>query len=204
MKRLAAILSVIFQPLFAPSMGLFLLFNTDSIYGDFPFKYKAMIWVMVFTFTYLLPGLFIALLSKLGVVASIKLENRNERYFPFAMTLLSYTAGTFILQHFNAPAMVSMIVIGAGISIFIALTVSFFWKISAHMTGIGGLVGSVVVIALHLHQNYAIILSTAVFFSGLLGFARLELKAHTLRQVYAGFLLGFFAVFFTVLASPLI
>lgn len=204
LRKVAEVLSIVFQPLFAPSMGLFLLFSTDSMYGDFPFKYKALLWVLVFMFTYLLPAIFIFILSKLGVVSSIKLENRNERYLPFGMTLISYVAGIFLLYKFNAPAIVSMIVIGAGVSIVIALSISFFWKISAHMTGIGGLIGSIVVIALHLQQNYTIMLAVAVLFAGLLGFARLEVKAHSLRQVYAGFMLGFFSVFITVAASPLI
>lgn len=63
------------------------------------------------------------------------------------------------------------------------------------MTGIGGVVGLVAFISTYSLFNAMPLLVGCILFSGLVGAARIQLKAHTHMQVYSGFAFGFTVVF---------
>ena len=69
--------------------------------------------------------------------------------------------------------------------------ISYFWKISAHLVGWGGLVGLILILSLRFNTDLMLFLILAILSSGFIGFARLKLEAHNPLQVYSGFLLGF-------------
>jgi membrane-associated phospholipid phosphatase len=58
------------------------------------------------------------------------------------------------------------------------------------MLGMGGLVGTFLGLALRYQVDALQLVSALVLLSGLVGYARLRLNAHTPAQVYAGFLSG--------------
>jgi membrane-associated phospholipid phosphatase len=77
---------------------------------------------------------------------------------------------------------------------FALLTTTFvtrFWKISMHMTGIGGLCGSIVLCAIVWPVDLRLLLALLFVLSGAVGSARLIVNAHTPAQVTAGFFAGF-------------
>lgn len=73
----------------------------------------------------------------------------------------------------------------------IVFGINSFWKISAHLCGIGGLCGAFFGLSWIFSANNLPLMLTLVLLSVLLGWARLECRAHTLPQLAAGFLLGF-------------
>lgn len=80
---------------------------------------------------------------------------------------------------------------GATLSIIIGMLITFNWKISVHMIGIGGVIGIVTVLSKTGPEVLLYLLSVLIIIAGLIGFGRLQLKAHSLNQIIAGFLLGF-------------
>lgn len=58
------------------------------------------------------------------------------------------------------------------------------------MIGMGGFVGALIGVTQIIPVDLALWVMIGVFLSGLTGFARLKLNAHTPLQVYAGFLGG--------------
>ena len=58
------------------------------------------------------------------------------------------------------------------------------------MIGIGGMTGALIGISLSLHVDLQALILLFVFLSGLAGYARLKLKAHTQTQIYSGFVCG--------------
>ena len=58
------------------------------------------------------------------------------------------------------------------------------------MVAIGGLFGTYAGFAILFRYDLTVLLYCIALVAGLVGFARLKLKAHTPRQVYSGFLLG--------------
>lgn len=76
-------------------------------------------------------------------------------------------------------------------TIVIAWILSFQWKVSIHMIGIGGLTGMLLGLSQVLNAGLTEVILASILISGFLGSARLILKAHNPNQVYVGFLIGF-------------
>jgi membrane-associated phospholipid phosphatase len=87
------------------------------------------------------------------------------------------------------PAVFSMF-LGVIISVLCALVINRFWKISAHMLAIGGLIGVMIGLSKDIPHAMPIILAALIFIAGAIGFSRLYLRAHSHGQVYVGFSLG--------------
>ena len=83
-----------------------------------------------------------------------------------------------------------LLILGAGISILFSFFINFFWKISAHAIGVGGIVGATLGISYRLMIDLRMILLFTIIAAGIVCYARLRLKAHEPTQVYAGFFLG--------------
>lgn len=83
--------------------------------------------------------------------------------------------------------------------IFLLLFITFFWKISIHGAGVGGMLGILLAVA---HGNpiqyVQYLLAGLVVVSGLTMFARIASNAHTPGQVYSGVALGMVVGFFPV------
>ena len=90
----------------------------------------------------------------------------------------------------------TMFMAGASLACLVDFVVSLWWKISAHATGIGGLVA--LVYQLHVQGLSAFdmfwLLCFTILLAGALGTSRLILKRHTLPQVLAGFACGYVCV----------
>jgi hypothetical protein len=88
-----------------------------------------------------------------------------------------------------SPAIKS-IYLGAIYTLVMAMIITIKWKISLHMIGIGGAVGVFLALQFSYGELYNTLLMS-IFFSGILGYSRFEQKAHNLKQIYSGFMLGF-------------
>ncbi len=193
MKNIAHLISYLFHPLLMATYGCLLVFFgfTNSIYFVFtPLKLKLVLTLTVFAFTFLLPSLNLLILYKLNYVSSLKIEDRKERIFPLIMTSLCYFGLFYMIYDFNIWPAIKLFIFGAGVCILLAAIISLWWQISAHMIGIGGLIGVLIALSYFMQMPVFFILSICFIIAGLIGFARLALKAHTPSQVYAGFLFG--------------
>lgn len=157
-------------------------------------SYKLILVAITFTFTALIPGLIIFILLKIGVVSDFNLYNREERVIPMVLTCISFVIGAYLIKQLNAPPIISIFVSAAAISIAIIGFISLRWKISAHLTGIGGLTSAILITSMYSHLDGSILLASSFALSGIIGSSRIELKAHTPAQVYAGFAVGFLSV----------
>lgn len=164
---------------------------SNSIYFVFtPLKLKLVLTLTVFAFTFLLPALNLLILYKLNYVSSLKIENRKERTFPLIMTSLCYFGLFYMIYDFNIWPAIKLFIFGAGLCILSAAIISLWWQISAHMIGIGGLIGALFAISYFMPIPIFTALSLCLILAGFIGFARLQLNAHTPNQVYAGFIFG--------------
>ena len=97
----------------------------------------------------------------------------------------------------RAPMFLSLVAVGATIAIGLVALINRYWKISAHLTGMGGLFGGLMSYCLGLGAIPTwgtICLWGAVSLA--LMYARVRLNAHTPAQVCAGWLLGIVCTFF--------
>ena len=193
MQKLATIISTILHPLLMATYGCLLVFFglSNSIYAVYtPFKTKIVIILMVFVFTFFIPVINLFILFKLKYVSSIRLENREERIFPLVMTAFCYFGLFYLIYDFNIWPAVKLFVLGGGLCILLTAIISMWWQISAHLIGIGGVFGVLLAFCYYMQMPVFTAISISVLLAGIIGFARLQLRAHIPSQVYVGFIVG--------------
>jgi membrane-associated phospholipid phosphatase len=195
MKTFYKIISIIFQPLLVPTYGMIILMNMD-IFSQLPAFWRWVAIVGTFVFTGLFPAVPVLLLMKRGEVHDIFISNREERTMPYLFSFMAYVFwALFMWRTMQLPLFIVAMGIGSAISIFIILFINLKWKISAHVSGMGGLSGAIFGVCYRLAINPVWLFVIVLTISALVALSRIELKAHTPSQTLAGFVIGFLAVF---------
>ncbi|MFO8067200.1 MAG: hypothetical protein R6U11_06430 [Bacteroidales bacterium] len=191
-KYIARIFSTIFHPLVIPSLGIFILFSINTYIGfSIPSGGQRAILLIVMFNTALAPLISVFVLKRLKLINSVLLNERAERIIPVFISGVFYFFTFYILKQVNLPFLVYFFILSATILIFLVLLITLYWKISIHMTSIGGLTGYLIAVSFLLKTDIPLIIISSLLISGILGFSRLFLKAHKPAEVYAGFGLGF-------------
>ena len=155
-------------------------------------------WLLLAMFgsiTFVLPALSTLLFVAFQKPSSgLQLSDRSERSVPLLITALYYTLGYYLFQKgMSLPLPLQLYFLGTLLAVVCNLLINRFYKISSHAIGAGGLFGGLLGFMLVFHLGNLTPLLLSVGIAGLVGFARLQLQAHTQGQLYAGYLLGFLA-----------
>lgn len=197
---MANIVSFVFHPLLMVTYGILLALSFTYL-AIYPPMAKLLIAGGAFVSTALLPGLFILFMTRSGAVTDIELSDRKERVIPFLIFITAVLVYMFFLYRMLLPFWLLSLLAGSCVALLIALFINFYWKISAHAIGIGGLAGGIMGIArIHMINPYWSFI-IVILIAGLLGTSRIILQKHTPMQVYAGFSLGFICTFVAALIS---
>jgi membrane-associated phospholipid phosphatase len=193
MRQFANIISFVLQPLLMPTFGILFLFQVD-LFAYQPAAYKLYVIIGTFVLTALVPIFAILILRKLGLVTTLFINNRRERTIPYLITLIAYVIYVFFLWKAYMPNWVVAMMIGCASTIVLITIINIKWKISAHLSGIGGLTASIFVVAYQLGLNPYGTFATMIILSGLVASSRVILRAHTPLQTLGGFLVGILCV----------
>ena len=175
-----------------PTYGFAIIFFTKNYISTCtPPRIKLLIIGITFLFTFLLPTINALILLRIGRIRSLEMETTSERVIPYGSAVLYYFALFYLFFNADFPSIFKILILGAAISILLTMLINYRWKISAHTIGIGGLTGAALGIIYRLQLDMHYVLMLLLFLSGVIGYARLKLKAHSPAQVYSGFLLGF-------------
>lgn len=195
---LARIISIALHPFFMAVYGVCLLF----LYTDFKFIFEGQFLIFiapVFVFTLLIPANILFIFKKMGLIKDYDLKDKKDRPMPFIAILLSYLLLFFYFYNAGLYTWFLALLLAPSILLVISAAITRYWKISAHMIGIGGLIGGVLSVCYFVKGANPYILFIILFIlAGCLATARLILKRHTPAQVYVGFLLGFTVTFICV------
>jgi len=192
-RLLSKFISVLFNPLIVPTYTLMVLLQMDVYFAiTIPGPSKWKLVLLVFTLTFLFPMLITLILLKKGIVKSLEMESREERVFPFIITTMFYYLTYHLLKNLPVSSIFQYFFLGATVLVLMSLIINFFWKISIHMTALGGMFGIFLGVSLGYLLDYPAMLFLALIISGLTGYARLQLNLHTPAQVYIGFIAGMF------------
>lgn len=195
---IAKILSVVLYPLFIPTYGI-ALFCVAHNYQVAPLN---AVWIAIavigtFTLTCVLPISSIWIMMKRGQVKDLYIDAPKERTMPYIYSALGFGFWSYLLVHIlHAPAYLACVAIGATVAIVLVALINRYWKISAHLAGLGGLLGGILSYCLGIGAIPT--WGTLIVWLGLswlLMAARLRLNAHTGAQVSAGWLLGLLCTF---------
>ncbi len=194
-NKFAKTISILFHPALVPSWFTLILVGSNTYISLLiPMQLKFVLFTMIFITTALFPLLFVAMMARRKIIGDIYLKKREDRIYPFAITALFYFLSYYLIRQLPLYDVFSMFLLGSTFIVVFSLLISFFWKISTHLLGIGGLLGGLSGIAIRLNLDFTAMIILGLIVSGLLGFARLKLNAHKPLQVYVGFLIGFFVM----------
>lgn len=188
------LISTIFHPMLMATYGCLLLFFgiSDTVYDyltEFSIKWK--ITAIVFIFSFIFPVINIYILHRMGRIKSVSLSKQEERGFPYLMTSLFYFGLYYLLIDINIWNSLKVFIVGAGLAIVLTALVNAKFKISAHMVGLGGLLGVLVSVSALIRFDMTLYYILVILIAGVTAVARLYLDEHRPSQIYAGFALGF-------------
>lgn len=190
-KRIPTVFSYLLHPLLMPTVGIYLILTSGTNASLLDSDAKNIILTLVMACTLIIPLAFVPFYYYWRITTSLAMSERQERVVPLAITGALYYACFFILHQMGAPRIILAFLFATALAVIINLLISLKWKISAHMTGIGGVIGLVFSLSLLYHVDTMFYLMLAILLSGFIGFSRLSLNAHTPAQVYGGLFTGF-------------
>lgn len=183
-----------------PLYGTLLVFyiNLNSFF-IIPLSLKLFVLLMVAISTVLMPVSGSLLMLRNGYIKSLMLSEKEERRIPLLLTSSFYLLNFYLLNKLALTPTLKIFLLGSCIGILLTMLVSFFWKISTHMVGIGGIVGLLIGMSFRMGANFYAMIIGGFLISGIIAFARLKLNTHSPAQIYIGFLLGVFSELFLFL-----
>jgi len=186
---LEKIVSILLHPVFVPTITVFLVVK---IYSNIIVleNQAGIILIGTCVFSLILPllSVFILLLTK--KIDSLEMPKKEERFLPILFASIWMILGFYFMKEiFSYAPIMKSIYLGAIYIMLISLLITKKWKISLHMLAIGSATGVFIMLEFLFGQNLMLLLIT-ILISGTLGYSRLNLKAHSLSQIYAGFIVG--------------
>lgn len=190
-NKFAMAISVIFQPIFVPLYSLIILFNADT-YITYAVGAEMQQWVYGITVfcSIIFPSGFFYYFYRTGLIQSFHMYTAKERSLPFLTTVVFHMISYIWFTRMPIPSLFPHLVLGAAFSVSTAFIINLKWKVSIHMLGMGGIVGTIIGLILRYQVDALELVIALVILSGVVGYSRLKLNAHTPLQVYFGFILG--------------
>ena len=135
------LISVLFHPVFVPTMTIFLVIKQYS--NIIILENQAMIiFIGTLIFSMFLPLINVFFLLFLKKINSLEMQKKEERYLPLLFAIASMLVGYYVLKDiFNYAPIMKSIYLGAIYTLIPALLITKKWKISLHMLAIGGACG---------------------------------------------------------------
>ncbi len=194
-NKIAAFLSVVFQPLFMPFVALlFMLYLPSNLNASLTSEIKKEVVYLSLLFTITLPLIMFVLFLKFKWITDIHLTVRKERIIPTFISLALFVTLYFLMKDLEGMSNYFLLIyLGSILGVLIANLVTLFWKISIHGFGVFGVVGSLLAVSIVNQSNFPLIGVICIVIAVLVGISRLVLKRHTPLQVILGSLLGLVA-----------
>lgn len=211
-------LSYIFHPMLMPILAIYAMFELPTIPASlkvydalffFPDEAKFRLYIVLGVLTFVAPLLSVLIMYWNGMISSLHMENRRERVYPFFITtfyfLLAYIFVSYQLpEDFRHSGLLGFL-FGLLVVNLICFLLNYFIKISIHAVASFGAAAAL----LAYNQNQIAYFENERFpnlgftlfllvIAGLVVTGRLYLKAHTLKEVLLGMVVGFFGIYLCV------
>ena len=209
LRFLANAISVLLHPVFMPLLCCVVLYTTMPQLFE-AVKPKILTgWLgMIVINTVIFPILLMLLLKGLGFIKSIYLKDVKERVIPLIGIMVFYFWAYWVVKNVGVPSapdaawpktvvegpqvpqLAHILLLGNFWGLIIVFLVTIFFKISMHTSGVGALLGFVVVMMIVAKTLLLWPLIVAVVAAILIGWARYKLGAHSRQQLWLGYFVG--------------
>lgn len=197
-KVLAKTFSFLLHPLFMPTYGILIMFQAGSVAAILPWEVKQYVLMVVVANTLVLPMLLLPIFVKRRMAKDYNFSDKKERMLPLLFTFILYAITFYFIGGVSLPSIIKGFLLGSTIAVLLTFVVNFFWKVSIHMVGIGGLMGMIFLVILKLLSSIVGFLLVGFLFSGVIGTSRLYLGEHNLKQIAGGYALGMITMICTI------
>ena len=192
----ARFLTTTLSPLLMPTYGVFLALWV-SVLCLLPYGRRVAVLLVCMGITCIVPLIFLNVLRHFNLVKDLNVEVREQRRLPYLFSSFCCGVAAYYLYFTcHAPQWFAMFMVGAAITMLVMAVINLWWKISAHMAGIGGVIA--LIYQIHVQGLSAFdmlwLLCLAIIVAGLLGTSRLVLRRHDIWQLLAGVAVGFLCV----------
>lgn len=191
LSRIAQGLSMALHPFLIPLYLLLVLFLSGSIYSYYPWSVKAYLVGVVLLFSWVVPGISILILRHFGLLDNLRITERRERIIPLLVGAISYLICALVFARIPSTLLIHKMMIGATGCCLFALITTLHWKVSLHLTCLGGATAAIAILGIASVGEMTLPLILAILSSGLLASARLYLGHHTGLQILVGYGCGF-------------
>jgi hypothetical protein len=189
MKKILPVFSYLFHPLFIP---LYVMICFVIMGGSYLFPAEIfLIFIQIFIVMVLIPIAFYFLLRTLGKADSVMLSNVGQRRLPLFMQCLLILL--LLWQSVSAARIPELyyFFVGALVTSAVALVFAFARiKVSLHLAGMGAMLFYVIALSVFKEYNALPLLAFLLLITGLVASSRLEMDAHSHRELALGFLCG--------------
>lgn len=191
--------SYVFHPLLMPTYGTLIFLwafpnievPTVAKEGDI-IRTPEHLAISIFINTFIMPAVAILMMKALGFVKTLEMQDKQERIIPFIATMTFYIwAFLAVKNHFDyIPYIYTVFILGTLISTIVSFLITLLYKLSIHMVGASGLLIASMLMMMNSELSLLNVFLAIVVVNGLVASARLYLKAHTVKQIYVGFMIG--------------
>lgn len=190
-RKTALFISILTHPLLMPSYAFLLLFSLNAhISYRLPLTSKLYLLLLILIPTFFVPVLLFYSMKKSGLIKSFHMETKEERRYPLVATTILFIIPYFLIRNLPLPEIYKIFMLGSFLLLGVTTLITYVWKISAHMIAIGAVTGTFIMVSIIYNLKLIELSAALILLSGLVGYARLQLKAHHPSQIYAGFLFG--------------
>lgn len=165
------------------------------IYWQLPELIKPLTLVtlpFLFITTFIVPILSVTMLKFSGSVTSFKLDKQEERVMPFSFVTVFYGLTTYLFVFkIQVNEVFALLLIATTLLVSVLTLITVWYKISIHSAGVSGVVGFFLAFGMRFPDSAVLYpLLILLVIAGLVMSARLQLQAHTPKEILAGMLTG--------------
>lgn len=192
MNYIARGISYVLHPMLMPIYMLFFIFNGDSIFALYtPGMTKLYCYIVTLFALLLMPLVSLPIFRYCGLIKNFDLDDKQERVYPILTAVAFAFLGFWLLGLVAYTNIVQQLFLVLIILLSAFSVITLRWKISMHMTAIGGICGFLFVLGLKYTGDIRGSFILMLLLAGILASSRLYLKKHNPLQIYLGFLFGF-------------
>ena len=183
-RKIAETISTITQPPII-TIPLFLIICMVLSFenGTFSLSKFLTLELISLVFTSLLPMAIILLWAK-RINTDRDISNREDRFVPLVIGIVSYFIGVLVSLILNADNFLTLLLLCYAVNTGVVLLITFRWKISVHTTGISGPIAALILLLGPIGAVFGVIYPIVIW-------SRVLLKKHTLAQAICGGVQGF-------------
>ena len=158
-------ISWVLHPFLLP-VYLMAVLLTMTTFSHYPPNVKFYLLWVVALYAIIIPLLTLGVLRSLGRISDYRIDDRKERFLPLLVGAVCYVLCAITIAKIPSAIFLRKFMIAAACCEVLCLVVSFYWKISLHLTGMGAAVALLVVMNVVGVGNMLVPLMVAILCAG--------------------------------------